>query len=360
MRSERVAIRALCYAVATKSLGLRYQASEEQLRAYTDASFAPDGAKSHTGWCLFLHSGALQWKSSREPFVVLSSAEAELLALQEGAVVLESISALISAMGFEVQQKQIFCDSTSATCIQQGQFSWRTRHLRIRCAWLTEKLEQEEFELEFQRGDKQRADLLTKALPRPRIQDLAEQWGLLDQEFFSVGLDPKPHTRRILLALMLLLQSGVVKGQEEEEESERGDAKSDVVLYLVAGMLVITAVALWEVGKVIWRKFGEPRPRKQARKAQRNQRLRNAISSELQARIDDVLESASTDQPMQMPPGSEGVRRRRGLSTTGSEQAASAYQSSLLARPQTSASSSSVHPASHVSPTVVPTGRSSQ
>ena len=133
---------------------------------------------------------------------------------------------------------------------------------------------------------------------------------------------------------MLLLQSGVVTGQEEEEESERGDVKSDVVLYLVAGMLVITAVALWEVGKVVWRKFGEPLLKRQARKAQRNQRLRNAISSELQARIDDVLESALTDQPMQAPPGSEGFRRRRGLSSTDSEQPAAAYQSSLLARPQ--------------------------
>ena len=356
VRSERVATRALCYAVETKSLGLRYQASEEQLQAYTDASFAPDGAKSHTGWCLYLHSGALQWKSSRQPFVVLSSAEAELLALQEGAVALESISALIAAMGFEVQRKQIFCDSTSAICIQQGQFSWRTRHLRIRCAWLSEKLAEEEFELEFQRGNQQRADLLTKALSRPRIQDLSDQWGLFNQELFAVGVDPKPHTRRILLALMLLLQSGVVTGQEEEEESERGDVKSDVVLYLVAGMLVITAVALWEVGKVVWRKFGEPLLKRQARKAQRNQRLRNAISSELQARIDDVLESALTDQPMQAPPGSEGFRRRRGLSSTDSEQPAAAYQSSLLARPPTSVSASRVQSVSHVSPFEVPTG----
>ena len=155
---------------------------------------------------------------------------------------------------------------------------------------------------------------------------------------------------------MLLLQSGVVTGQEEEEESERGDVKSDVVLYLVAGMLVITAVALWEVGKVVWRKFGEPLLKRQARKAQRNQRLRNAISSELQARIDDVLESALTDQPMQAPPGSEGFRRRRGLSSTDSEQPAAAYQSSLLARPPTSVSASRVQSVSHVSPFEVPTG----
>ena len=81
-------------------------------------------------------------------------------------------------------EKVIHVDSTSALAISEGSGSWRTRHLRVKAEWLSERLQTGEFSIQHCAGRVQLADLLTKVMTWARIRELLLLWG------FNVEEDP--------------------------------------------------------------------------------------------------------------------------------------------------------------------------
>ena len=81
-RALRIADRALGYSYLqrTKSASLMFVADNTQLHGWSDASFSPEGSRSHGGWCVCLHGCPIAWRSARQAFVTLSTAESELMA----------------------------------------------------------------------------------------------------------------------------------------------------------------------------------------------------------------------------------------------------------------------------------------
>ena len=133
------------------------------LMMFSDASFAPQGDRSHSGWLITYGGVPLAWRSSRQSMITLSTAECELLALLEGAVATKSTEALLADIGERVESRTIATDSTSALSISTGSSSWRTRHLRIKAGWLQEQINAGIFTVVHWPGEKQPADLLTKS-----------------------------------------------------------------------------------------------------------------------------------------------------------------------------------------------------
>ena len=121
----------------------------------------------------------------------LSTAEAELTAMLEGAVALLGSEALLRDLAYEKQNKAIYVDSTSALALSEGSGSWRTRHLRVKAEWLCEKLNEGEFAVHHCEGRVQLADLLTKAMPWSRIRELLLLWG------FNICEEPDGNGRRV-------------------------------------------------------------------------------------------------------------------------------------------------------------------
>ena len=118
-RAIRVAQRALRYVVSTRSSGILFVShSEDSLDVYTDASFAPEGTKSHTGYAVFYRNVPVLWRSARQGLITLSTAESEHIALQEGAVAGFSVRALIQSLLLPVSTPVLHCDSTAALAIQ--------------------------------------------------------------------------------------------------------------------------------------------------------------------------------------------------------------------------------------------------
>ena len=77
-------LRLLRYLRATPSRDLFFSSSSPlQLRAYSDATWASDPVdrRSVTGFCLFLGSSLIAWKSKKQTGVSRSSTEAELRAM---------------------------------------------------------------------------------------------------------------------------------------------------------------------------------------------------------------------------------------------------------------------------------------
>ena len=97
LRAIRIAENALAYVQRTKGTLLTAEADDTQLVAYSDASYAPEGNRSHTGWVVFLHGSPVCWRSAWQSFVTLSTAE--LVAGLDAMVALESAEAMLLDFG---------------------------------------------------------------------------------------------------------------------------------------------------------------------------------------------------------------------------------------------------------------------
>ncbi|CAE7832119.1 RE2 [Symbiodinium sp. CCMP2592] len=69
------------------------------VEVFTDASHAPEGARSHQAIMVMWLGSLIAWDSSRQPFTTLSSAESELVAIISGVCAAESVGAILEELG---------------------------------------------------------------------------------------------------------------------------------------------------------------------------------------------------------------------------------------------------------------------
>ena len=137
------------------------------LEIFSDASYAPPHEQYRSVQGLLVSHGhnPLLWASSRQAFIVQSTAEAELLSYNESYQAGESIGALLEIFGY-CTQKRLYGDNKAALVLCTGETGpWRTRHLRLRAAKLREAVQdQGTWTATHLRGDQLVADGLTKSL----------------------------------------------------------------------------------------------------------------------------------------------------------------------------------------------------
>ena len=195
------------------------------LNAYSDASFAPEGDCSHGCSMVLLQGSLILWKSSRQPLVTLSTAEAELLEVVESLTMGESVAVVANEMGPEVA-KISWCDSQAAVAILVSEGgSWRTRHLRIRSSFARSTIQQGNWAIHHVAGINMIADVGTKALSSQRLSFLKKLMGMTS-EFQSEGGE----------AL-------INKGQEEKNVSSTSKE------LMVQAVKVLTVAALLDVAQ---------------------------------------------------------------------------------------------------------------
>ena len=166
---------------------------EKTLTLFTDASFAPEGERSHGGALVVWRGTAITWRSWRQGMTTLSSAESEVLSITEGVQLMLAVRATLMDMGLGPVQCQVMVDSTAAIAILQGDGgSWRTRHLKLRYHWLRELVQRDQVRLIHCPGDWQLADVLTKQVPSVRLRHMMRLWGMR-----GTGLDMGPRVRML-------------------------------------------------------------------------------------------------------------------------------------------------------------------
>ena len=295
VRSARIAQRAFLYLRDTPEWTLRFMPAAANLTGYGDASFAPEGGRSHTGWAVLFRNCPIAWRSTRQTLTTLSTAEAEMVALQETALALIATQALLESLGIFPEDKLIYSDSTSAVAIQTGSCSFRTRHLKVRATWLTEQLQNGSMRLLHRPGALQLADLLTQALSGPRMRELAQLWSMLDSIASVPGLEPTPQVRRALVALVFLLS--VHQGRAQQFEEEKLGIQSDFSLYLLGALVALSALALWEGIKALVGWFVLPRLNMlPSRRALRLRKLQEAAQRELELQLQAADNDSSVAQ----------------------------------------------------------------
>ena len=115
--------------------------------------------------------GVVSWGSKLQPTVALSSAEAEYMAACAAVQEAIHLRLLMRDLGFEQKGATVIYEDNQG-CIalsENPMFHKRTKHIDIRYHFIRERVASGEVVLKYVATEHQLADLLTKALPKPRV-----------------------------------------------------------------------------------------------------------------------------------------------------------------------------------------------
>lgn len=139
--------------------------SEHKLTGFSDSDWAADLdlRRSTTGYLFTIYGGAISWCTKRQPTIVLSTTEAEYMAM---------VSAIQEAKWLKTFLKEIFTEKTSKITIygdksgallvlKNNSFSSRTKHVDIKMRFIKEKLDANEVSLKYMPTAEMPANILT-------------------------------------------------------------------------------------------------------------------------------------------------------------------------------------------------------
>ncbi|CAE7238296.1 unnamed protein product [Symbiodinium sp. CCMP2592] len=313
-RAAQIGEKVLAFLQRTINLSLIYGSDGSGLAVYCDASFAPEGGRSHTGWLVQLHGCTIAWRSCRQSTVTLSTAESELMAMSEAILALQSVDSMLQDVSVPERPHQLFSDSTSALAIANGSGSWRTRHLRLRSAWVLELINGNSIVVQHCNGEFQPADLLTKALASQRIRSLSRLISLRG-----------PHEDDDDQELSTILGEAYSWDEEEALIVKTGLAVDyGMVTWALLWTAVILFLLAWELLKwLMWLAYDRATPGARSRRVRRLQKLRDATTSaiqrELEVRAGHRAEQRAQDsqrQPTTQLPNPPRTAERAASSTT--------------------------------------------
>ena len=138
--------------------------------------------RSLTGYCVFLGSSLISWKTKKQNTVSKSIAEAEYRSMSATTSELEWISYILHDLQVSVQLPfTMFCDNKVAIHIAENPvFHEWTKHLRIDCHYTRDKLLEGFLKTTHVSSQDQLADLMTKPLSELQHNHLSFKLGLLD------------------------------------------------------------------------------------------------------------------------------------------------------------------------------------
>jgi hypothetical protein len=178
--------RILRYLAGTKDLGITYSKTSTNLHdnsfyGFADAAFANhDDLKSTSGYVFLASGGAITWKSKKQTTIALSSTEAEYVALSEAAREACWLRNLYKELGYNQEFPTIIKGDNdgSIAMAKNQQFHSRSKHIAIRWHWVRDLVEVGLIDIKTCRDPQQTADVLTKALPRPKNSQHTHEMGL--------------------------------------------------------------------------------------------------------------------------------------------------------------------------------------
>ncbi|CAE7245980.1 unnamed protein product [Symbiodinium sp. CCMP2456] len=316
-RVVAMAHKMLKYINYTKTYQLRVNWGGNHMYLYPDAAFAPGAARSQTGWVITYGGTPILWRSSRQSTTALSSAEAELNAILEGSVAMLGVEAMLMDMNEYAEDKIVGSDSMSALSLSAGTGSWRTRHLRIKAAWLQEAISSGVIKSIHVPGVRQPADLLTKALSGERIRALLSIWGMGERKRPSQGGAGTASTAaaRALVAMICCIMMVTVDAQPTSGTTATLQVDWDLAGVLMVLLMVLGALLLWEVAK--WSAiyvYQEWTPGASARKMRRLRKLRDATSLAIEKEVNRLAEpgeGTGQTRDLRAPSLSESEANRR-------------------------------------------------
>ena len=163
------AMRVLQYIKRTLGQGLFFSSSSiVQLKAfaYSDWAACPDTWRSILGFCVFLGSALVSWKSKKQQVITRSSVEAKYCYMANTTCELIWLLGLIKYLKVShLGPALLFCDNQAALHIAANPvYHDRTKHIKIDLHLVREKVQAGLLKTLHVNTHNQLADLLTKAL----------------------------------------------------------------------------------------------------------------------------------------------------------------------------------------------------
>ncbi|GJZ31676.1 retrovirus-related pol polyprotein from transposon TNT 1-94 [Tanacetum coccineum] len=164
---------------ATLYRGKAYQKALKCAYADADHAGCQDTRRSTSGSAQFLRYKLVSRSSKKQKCTVISSTEAEYIALSGCCAQILWMRSQLTDYGFQFNQIPLYCDNKSAItlCYNNVQHS-RAKHIDVRYHFIKEQVENGIVELYFFRTEYQLADIFTKPFPRERFNFLIKKLGI--------------------------------------------------------------------------------------------------------------------------------------------------------------------------------------
>nr|GEZ36466.1 ribonuclease H-like domain, reverse transcriptase, RNA-dependent DNA polymerase [Tanacetum cinerariifolium] len=164
------------YIKGTKEHGIIYKKEGGcKITGYSDSSYGinTDQGKETTGIVFYFGESPITWCTQKQPTVALSSCEPEFMAATGAACQALWLKRLLSELtGWEEERITLKVDNILAIALVRNPvFLGRSKHIDIRYHFIRECVENGHINVEHVSGELQRADILTKALPRLNFGD---------------------------------------------------------------------------------------------------------------------------------------------------------------------------------------------
>jgi hypothetical protein len=173
-----------CYLQGTKDLKLVYgpDASGELFSSFTDAAHGDikENGRSTSGYVIKIGTAAVSWSSKVQPFVALSTAEAEFIAAVEAGKEIFWMRNILNEFGYSINgPSKLHCDNQSAIqVVKNPEHHGRMKHLDLRFFWLRDAVESDAISISYIPTAEMPADLLTKPLSKVKVEQFRKMIGL--------------------------------------------------------------------------------------------------------------------------------------------------------------------------------------
>ncbi|CAE8734515.1 unnamed protein product [Polarella glacialis] len=174
---------AVRYCIGTADVVLNLEFDKDlpcEITVYCDSNFAGDvdTRKSTTGYLLLVQGLLLTSASKTQSVIALSSAEAELMALNSA--VREALFArtlLHDILGHDVPIA-VRCDSTACIAADSKEGLGKMRHIQTQYLWVQQLIKDKQIIVVKVKGSENPADILTKHLPAAKMCQYRDMIGL--------------------------------------------------------------------------------------------------------------------------------------------------------------------------------------
>ncbi|GKA19025.1 ribonuclease H-like domain, reverse transcriptase, RNA-dependent DNA polymerase [Tanacetum coccineum] len=175
----------LRYVKGTKDYGITYKHNGgNKIHGYSDSSYGVNTqeGKGTTGIIFYYGESPINWSTQKQATVALSSCESEFIAATAAATKALWLKRLLSRLTHSEEEKiTIMVDNKSAIALMKNPvFHGRSKHIDTKYHFIRECVERDDIQVEFVSGDYQKADILTKALPKIRFLTMRQLIGLKD------------------------------------------------------------------------------------------------------------------------------------------------------------------------------------